>query len=504
MKRKIKMKKILFVFVPLFILCWGADYSQNDGDPLSVAKYRKIYSQILDEERTVAVSLPYLYDRLGKRYPVLYILDGEDLTLPSYIGLARFFSPHLIPEMIIVGVLNTNRNRDLFATAVEGLPDTKEDGALRFLSFLSRELIPYIDANYRTTAHRTIYGQSAGAQFALFSLLTDPEAFDAYLASSPVIGYSDRVLLDKAEAFFSPGKTLYKSLCIYYGTTDYHSVTEKIPLLESIIQKNPPLGFTWKIKAVEGSHVPRESFHELMMMLYPAWKPVLQPAIIPSQGEFLKGTILPVQIQGGSDPVHYTINGEDPSARSPVCTGPISIDRNTTLKARSIRPGLQETRVAEAQFQMVDRLRPSRSVRGLRQGLRFKYLEQQIFILPDRLDGTPKKSGVVPMIDLNVRDRNQLYLMEYDGYLKVPKSGRYRFILKATTAKIFLDEDPVMRIDRRLAPQETARDMCLESGFHPIRIVTEMFLQPSHVLELYWEGPGIGRQVIPAQAFYHR
>jgi len=503
MKEKIKIKKMLFVFVPLFILCWGTVYSQNDGDPLSVATYRKIYSKILNEERTVAISLPYLYDKLGKRYPVLYILDGEELSLASFIGMARFFSPHRIPEMIIVGVLNTNRNRNLFATAVEGLPDTKDDGALRFLSFLSRELIPYIDTNCRTTAHRTIYGQSAGAQFALFSLLTDPEVFDAYLASSPVIGYSDRVLLDKAEVFFQPGKTLNKSLCIYYGTTDYHSVTEKIPLLEAIIQKNPPQGFTWKIKAVEGTHVPRESFHELMMMLYPEWKPVLQPTISPSQGEFLKGTILTVEILGGSDPVHYTINGEEPSARSAVYSGPIPIDRNTTLKARSIRPGLQETRVAEAQFQVVDRLRPSRSVRGLRQGLRFKYLEQQIFFLPDRIDGTPKKSGVVPTIDLNVRDRNQLYMIEYDGYVKVPKSGRYRLILRATKAKLFLDQDPVMHIDRRLAPQETARDMCLESGYHPIRIVTDMFLQPSHVLELYWEGPGIGRQGIPAQAFFH-
>jgi len=503
LRGKSKMKNALFVCVLIFILCWGVVYSQNDGDLLSIATYRKISSTILNEERTVAVSLPYLYDRLGKRYPVLYVLDGEYLNLASFIGMARFFSPHRIPEMIIVGVLNTHRNRDLFATAVEGLPDTKEDGALRFLSFLSRELIPYIDANYRTTAHRTIYGESAGAQFALFSLLTDPEVFDAYLASSPVIGYSDRVLLDKAEAFFQPGRALNKSLCIYYGTTDYHSVTEKIPLLESIIQKNPPQDLTWKIKAVEGTHVPRESFHELLMMLYPEWRPVLQPTISPSQGEFLKGTVLAVEILGGNDPVHYTINGEEPSARSAVYSGPIPIDRNTTLKARSIRPGLQETRTVEAQFQAVDRLRPARKIRGLQRGLRFKYLEQQVFILPDRLDGTPKKSGVVPMIDLSVRDRNHLYLIEYDGYIKVPKSGRYRLTLRTTGAKSFLGQDPVLHIDGRLAAQETARELCLESGYHPIRIVTDMFLQPSHVLELYWEGPGIGKQLVPAQAFYH-
>ncbi len=496
------MKKTLFVLGTLIMLSGGAVYPQDERNPLAVATYHKVSSNILNEERTIAVSLPYLYDRLGKRYPVLYILDGEDLSLASFIGIARFFSPHRIPEMIIVGVLNTNRNRDLFATKVEGLPETDENGAIRFLIFLSKELIPYVDTHYRTTARRTIYGQSAGGQFAIFALLTDPNVFDAYLASSPVIGYSDQVILNKAEAFFQHGKILNKSLCIYYGTTDYHSVTEKIPLLESIIRKNPPRGFTWKIKAVDGTHVPRDSFYELILMLYPEWSPIQRPTIIPSQGELLKGETLPVQILGGQDPVHYTVNGEEPSARSPVYSGPILIDRTTTLKARSIRPGLQETRVVEAQFQVIDRLRSSRKARGLRQGLKFKYIEQQIFYLPDRIAGTPKKSGVVTAIDLNVRDRNQAYMIEYEGYIKVPKSGRYRLTLRSTSAKFFLDQDLVIACDG-LAPQETARDLCLESGYHPMRIVTDKLLEPSHVLELYWEGPGIGKQIIPPQAFYH-
>ncbi|HUU04723.1 MAG TPA: alpha/beta hydrolase-fold protein [Patescibacteria group bacterium] len=492
----------VLILVLLTLLSARAVCSQDEGNLLAVANYLKIPSRIMNEERTIVVSLPYLYDRLGKRYPVLYVLDGEDITLSSFIGMARFFSPQRIPEMIIVGVLNTNRNRDLFATRVEGLPDTKEDGAIRFLSFLSKELIPYVDTHYRTTSHRTIYGQSAGGQFAIFSLLTDPEVFDAYLASSPVIGYSDQVLLNKAEAFFKPGKVLNKSLYVYYGTTDYHSVTERIPLLESIIRKNPPQGFTWKIKAVDGGHVPRESFHELIMMLYSNWSPIRRPTIIPSQGELLKGQTLSVQILGGADPVHYTVNGEEPSDRSPEYTGPIPIDRTTTLKARSIRPGLQETRAVEAQFQVIDHRRPSRKVLGLRPGLKFQYSEQQVFTLPDRLEGTPMKSGVVPTIDLGVRERNHLYLIEYDGYIKVPKSGRYRLSLRSTSVRFFLDQDLVMA-NGGLLPEETVRDLCLESGVHAIRIVTRMFLQPSHVLELCWEGPGIGKQIVPAQAYYH-
>jgi len=499
------MKNGIAKIVPLLWLSlwpWGGLHSQDEGTPLAVGNYHKVSSGILNEERTIVVSLPYLYDKLGKRYPVLYVLDGEDFALPSFIGMARFLSPQRIPEMIIVGVLNTNRNRDLFVTRVEGLPDTREGGASLFLGFLSKELIPYIDARYRTTSHRTIYGQSAGGQFVLFALLTDPGAFDAYLASSPVIGYSDRVLLDKAEEFFRPGKALNKSLCVYYGTTDYHSVTGKIPLLEAIIRRNPPQGFSWNFRAVEGRHVPWESFRELLTMLYPSWDPVSRPAIVPARGELLQGQTLYARIEGGADPVHYTLDGGEPTARSPVAAGPVAIDRDTTLKARSIRPGLQETRTVEAQFQVVGRLHPAVKISAPRPGLKYRYVERQVFQLPDRVEDADAKSGVVAAIDLGVRGRDHLYLIEYDGYLKVPKGGRYRLTLRTTSARLFLDGEEVITAGGLLA-EETARDLCLARGYHPFRIVTRMFLQPAHVLELSWEGPGIGKQAIPARAFFH-
>lgn len=172
------------------------------------------------------------------------------------------------------------------------------------------------------------------------------------------------------------------------------------------------------------------------------------------------------------------------------------------MKARSIRPGLQETRVTEAQIQVVDRFRPSRNLHGLRQGLKFKYVEQQVFNPPDRIDSTPKKSGVVPTIDLNVCDRNQPYMIEYDGYVKVSKSGKYRLTLRSTDAKLFLDQDMVITC-QGLAPQEIARDLCLEAGYHSISIVTSILLQPSHIIEVFWEGPGIEKQIIPSQVFFH-
>jgi len=61
-------------------------------------------------------------------------------------------------------------------------------------------------------------------------------------------------------------------------------------------------------------------------------------------------------------------------------------------------------------------------------------------------------------------------MIEYEGYIKVPKSGRDRLTLRSTSAKFFLDQDLVIACDG-LAPQEEARDLCLESGYHPMRII---------------------------------
>ena len=243
-----RFKKSLLLLGILAIKIHIPAYSQNEGDHISVATYRKIYSNVLKEERTIAVSLPVDYETSGKQYPVLYILDAEYDSFNCSIGLVHFLSRYHIPEMIIIGVLNTIRNKDLWSHKIEGLPQTKNDGAKNFLSFFSEELIPFINQNYRTTQHRTIYGRSAAGHFVTYCLFTNPNLFEAYLASSPVIGFSDNQLLTKAEDFFGTHKSLFKSFFIYYGNTDYNSVIKRIPVLESIILENTPSGFNWGIK----------------------------------------------------------------------------------------------------------------------------------------------------------------------------------------------------------------------------------------------------------------
>ncbi|UCC12855.1 MAG: alpha/beta hydrolase, partial [candidate division WOR-3 bacterium] len=262
-------------------------HAQSEGEKLSVATYRTLYSHILDEERTVVISVPAGYDYSKQQYPVLYMLDAEYADFAWSVGLVHYLGAYQMPEMIIVGVLNTNRNRDMWSYKIEGLANTTDDGAENFMNFFARELIPFVDQNYRTTSYRVIYGRSAGGHFVTYCLFAQPDLFDAYLASSPVIGFSNDNLLRQAEKFFSKHKSSNRSFFIYYGDTDYNSVVKRIPVLEQIIQENTPDGFTWGVKRVAGRHGPPKSLHELLLMLFPDWTPVSSPVITPSRAEMV-------------------------------------------------------------------------------------------------------------------------------------------------------------------------------------------------------------------------
>ena len=99
-----------------------------------------------------------------------------------------------IPELIVVGVPNTDRTRDLTPTRNASRPTGGSDPSLRgsgggdaFLAFLRDELIPTVDAAYRTTDYRILVGHSFGGLMSLHAFLSEPALFQAHLAIDPSV-----------------------------------------------------------------------------------------------------------------------------------------------------------------------------------------------------------------------------------------------------------------------------------------------------------------------------
>jgi predicted alpha/beta superfamily hydrolase len=151
-------------------------FAQSNNSSITFGNYRKIYSNVLHEERVILISIPDDYNKSEKKCPVLFKLDGDKgnfLQASSAAGYLLEMTDYT-PDLIIIGIENTDRNRDM-------LPDQKAD---LFLLFISTELIPYVDKNYRTNGFRILSGQSLSSLFAVYSFIKQPDLFNAYILGS--------------------------------------------------------------------------------------------------------------------------------------------------------------------------------------------------------------------------------------------------------------------------------------------------------------------------------
>jgi len=131
---------------------------------------RTIKSTILSEDRKVFVHLPASYNTSGNAYPVLYLLDGTPAFLLEMIAFTtRLRNDRNAPEMIIVAIENTDRNRDMMPVVAKDLPGPPRAEA--FLGFLEKELIPDIEKAYRTVEPRILQGKSLSGLFTIYALL---------------------------------------------------------------------------------------------------------------------------------------------------------------------------------------------------------------------------------------------------------------------------------------------------------------------------------------------
>ena len=182
MRKNIKTLILLFLSISFIALnpALGQELS------IKIADKHTIKSGNLNEEREILVYLPESYNNSDKAYPVLYRLDGDkNLLIETLATVNRMaYSDEIIPEMIIVAVKNTVRDKDMWPVNTKYYPEPQVPGADSFQGFIGEELVPYIDKNYNTSGDRIICGQSLSSVFILYTFLQQPGLFDSYIAIS--------------------------------------------------------------------------------------------------------------------------------------------------------------------------------------------------------------------------------------------------------------------------------------------------------------------------------
>jgi predicted alpha/beta superfamily hydrolase len=173
--------------------------SMPTGEPIVIGQAYTLESDVLGETRRIRVSLPDGYDESEQRCGVVYLLDG-DYLFTQMVGGVRHATGRAFLPLIVVGIENTDRTRDLTPEVADEKADARfptAGGSAQFRRFLVDELQPYIDANYRTNSIRILVGHSFGGLFAFETMLEEPEAFSAYFVLSPSLWFGDEALLAK-------------------------------------------------------------------------------------------------------------------------------------------------------------------------------------------------------------------------------------------------------------------------------------------------------------------
>jgi len=216
----IKQKKILsgwIVTISLMILfgCPKLYFAQQQVDYISLGKTIEFTSEVLNEKRNILIYTPAGYEESNKEYPTLYITDGaENFFIATAIG--NFLSrSQQIPQMIVVGIPNVNRNRDLSPSVIEGT--SNPGGGDNFLKFFKDELIPYLDGTYRTSNYRILFGHSLGGMFANYTMLTRPELFNSFISASPYMMYDNEYVIKEAKSKLDNLSNFERQLFITLG-----------------------------------------------------------------------------------------------------------------------------------------------------------------------------------------------------------------------------------------------------------------------------------------------
>lgn len=182
------MKNILLLVACIAVgLCTTATQAQGDTNrevTLAGTTAHEFSSTILGENITIAVSVPFGYNGSTDTYPLMLALDGNVMfgmasEVPRLMAFERSAPPMVVASVMYADMSKwfAGRQRDYHSA---------NEGAATFLAALRKEILPFIEANYRINPNdRALYGHSSGGLFAVFVAAEAPDVFCRILATSP-------------------------------------------------------------------------------------------------------------------------------------------------------------------------------------------------------------------------------------------------------------------------------------------------------------------------------
>jgi predicted alpha/beta superfamily hydrolase len=185
--------------------------------------YKEYSSEILNDTRDLSIYLPKGYNKDSiSNFPLAIVLDGHKL-FDLYVGASNYYAQlDHAPEQIVVGIdMKDSRNKDAGYDVNNGNLDNNSEN---FYRFIRDEMIPYIEATFKTSPFLTIVGESLTANYITHFLKEEYSIFNAYICLNPTLSntINNQVESYRLQELSSEDNTFY-----FYLSSNPFSNTKK-------------------------------------------------------------------------------------------------------------------------------------------------------------------------------------------------------------------------------------------------------------------------------------
>ena len=186
--------------------------------------YKNYNSEVLNDTRELSIYLPkgYTKDSISN-FPLAIVLDGQKL-FDIYVGASNYYAQlDNAPGQIVVGIdMKTSRNKDAGYDIISGNLDNNSEN---FYRFIRDEMIPYIEASYKTSPFITIVGESLTANYITHFLKEEYSIFNAYICLNPTLSNTivNQVESYNLEELSSEDNTFY----FYLSSNPFSNIKKK-------------------------------------------------------------------------------------------------------------------------------------------------------------------------------------------------------------------------------------------------------------------------------------
>jgi hypothetical protein len=242
----------------------------------------------------------------------------------------------------------------------------------------------------------------------------------------------------------------------------------------------------------------------------------LAPLLLPEYEQFTDAIVVSVH-QGTPTGLRYTLDGSEPTARSPLFR-PFTIRHDTTVRVRAFGEDGQPTAAPEARMEYRRTRGRAPAEATVVPGIDYAYFPDdspepafrldwpvRSFLedLPQNDEPVPAERGTLADFSLAPRDRDEMFGFRFTGFLRVPATGVYTFsALSDDGIGLWIGEERVMwSMGQSPATQEDEGQIALRAGLHPFTLSYHNAYPPME-LELFVAGPGMPRQRVPSSMLF--